>query len=203
MALVITAPVVQQFDPNVTDASGGLSILAAINNADPEAARLLITRPLTFVAEGTSLGNEAVTLALLAPINLTALGVTFPANSSRCIKVRCWSKRITQANSGYTEKVYMVQGGATPSIPNESTLAGALGNGANDPKAIVQSPNNNSAAAPEYAGGVVILDAVATTNVIVGVQNFLGSTGAATATPGIRWRLEVLVDTLVTQPIFS
>lgn len=203
MALVITAPVVQQFDANVTDASGGLSLLAAVNNADPEAARVIAPRPFTFVAEGTSLGNEAVTLALLAPVNLTALGVTFPANSSRCIKVRCWSKRVTQANSGYTEKVYMVQGGATPSIPNESTLAGALGNGSNDPKAIVQLPNNNSAAAPEYAAGVVIMDAVATTNVIVGVQNFLGSTGAATVTAGIRWRLEVVVDPIVSQTIFT
>lgn len=203
MALVITKAVTEQFDPNVTDASGGLALLAAVQNADPEAARVIAPRPYTFSAEGTSLGNEAVTLALLAPVNLTALGVTFPANSSRLIKVRLWSKRVTQANSGYTEKVYMVQGGATPSLANESTLAGALGNGANDPKAITQTPNNNSAGAPEYAGGVVIMDAVATTNVIVGVQNFLGSTGAATVTPGIRWRLEVVVDPLVSQTIFS
>lgn len=202
MAVVITAPVVQQFDVNVTDSSGGISILAAINNADPEAARLLIARPFTFVTEGTCLGNEAVTLALLAPVNLTTLGVTFPANTSRVIRTRCWSKRLTQANSGYTEKVYMVQGGATPSLPVQITLAAAVA-ALNDPSLVCGIPNNASATDPEYGEGIVVMDAVATTNVIVGVQNIRGNTNAVLVTPGIRWRLEVFVDSLVNQPIFS
>lgn len=201
MALIITQPVLGLFDPNVTDGAKGFSLLSQINNADAEAGALLAARPLTFFAEGTSLGNEAVTLALLAPINLTALGVTFPAGTSRLIKTKVWSKRAAAANGGYTERHYLVNGAATPTIPNEITVAAALA-AVNDPKMPVAIPNNNSAGAPEYGVGVVIMDAVATTNVIVGVQNILGTTLAATATPGMRWRLEVLVDPLVQIPVF-
>jgi len=202
MALVITRPVLESFDANIIDGAGGFALLSAVNNNDPEAARLLAPRRLTFVAEGTSLGNEAVTLALLAPINLTALGVQFPVGTQRCIKVRCWSKRAAANNAGYTEKIYVVNGAATPTIPAQITVAAALA-AVNDPSVVVRLPNNDNAAAPEYGEGVVIMDAVATTNVIVGVQNRLGTTNAATATPGMRWRLEVLVDPLVILPVFA
>lgn len=202
MALIITRPVAELFDPNVTDSSGGLALLKAVENNDPEAARLFGPRPLTFVAEGTSVGNEAVTLALLAPVNLTALGVAFPASSLRRIKTRCWSRRATVAQAGYVEKDYIVIGGATPSIAPEITVAAALAACA-DPSALVAIPNNNSASAPEYGEGIVIMDAVSTASVIVGVQNLLGTTRAATSAVGMRWRLEVLVDPLVSIPVFS
>ncbi len=196
MALTITTPVQGLFDPNVTDGAGGFSILSQVNNNDPEAAQLLKARPTTFFAEGTSVGDEAVTLALLAPINLTALGVTFPASSLRNIRCRCWSRRNAVANAGYTEKWYTVIGGATPSIAPDATLA-AIVAAANNPAAAVRIPNNNSAAAPHYGEGIVIMDAVATTNVIVGVQNIVGLTNVAASATLIRWRLEVFVDSLV------
>lgn len=203
MTLVITRPVAELYDSNVTDSSGGLAFLKAVENNDPEAARLLTPRPVSFVAEATSLGNEAVTLALLAPVNLTALGVLFPASTLRRIKTRVWSRRTTVAQAGYVEKDYIVIGGATPSIAPEITVAAALAACA-DPSALVAIPNNNSASAPEYGEGVVIMDAVATASVIVGVQNLLGTTRApTTTTTGMRWRLEVLVDALVSIPVFS
>ncbi len=203
MALTITTPVTELFDPNVTDSANfGIGLLAGLNNADPETSRACGLRPRTFSAEGKSLGNEAVTLALLAPIDLTALGVPFNADDCRNLLVKCWSRRVSQANWGYTEKLYMVQGGATPSIPADITVAAALA-AVNDPKVIVRIPNNNSASAPEYGEGIVIMDAVSTTHVIVGVQNILGTTEVATATPGMRWRLEVMVLPKVTLPIFA
>src|ERR1043166_7804548 len=113
MALTITRAVQEAFDANVTDSSGGFALLKAIENNDPEAARYLAPRPFTFIAEGQSVGNEAVTLALLAPINLTALGVTFPASSMRNIRTKVWSRRATVANAGYCEKLWTVIGGAT------------------------------------------------------------------------------------------
>lgn len=202
MALVITKPVTELYDTNVTDNSGGLNILAGLNNADPEAARIIQPRPYTFVAEGTSLGNEAVTKALLAPVNLTLLGVQFPASSCRLIKTKVWSRLAAVASCGYTERHFLVVGGATPSIPNAITVAAALA-AVNEVKMPVAVPNNNSAAAPEYGVGVVIMDAVSTNEVIVGVQNILGTNFAATATAGMRWRLEVTVDPLVSIPVFS
>jgi hypothetical protein len=200
MALTITTPVQGLFDPNVTDSNGGFGILGAINNNDPEACRLLIPRPFTFFAEGQSVGNEAVTLALLAPINLTSLGVTFPAGSQRTIYTKVWSRRATVANCGFVWKAWTVIGGATPSVAPDTTVAAALA-AISEPSVIAATPNNNSAAAPEYGTGIVIMDAVATTNVIVGVQNLLGTTRAATSATLMRWRLEVFVDSLVNQPV--
>lgn len=201
MAIVVTAPVVQLFDPNVTDASGGQSILAAINNADPEAARLLQARPFTFVAEGQSIGTEAVTIALLAPVNLTLLGVTFPASSVRLIRTRVWSRRATVAQAGFCEVPWLVVGGATPSVLAGFTVAAGL-TALNDPQLITGIPNNNdNATTPNYGKGIVVMDPVATTNVIVGVQNILGTTNAPTTATLMRWRLEVFVDTLVSLPV--
>lgn len=196
MALIITQPVLGSFDPNIIDGAGGFSVLSAINNNDADAAALLKARPFTFFAEGTSLGNEAVTKALLAPINLSTLGVTFPADSCRLIKTKVWSRLAAVASCGYTERHFLVVGAATPTIPAAITVAAALA-AVNEVKMPVAVPNNNSAGAPEYGVGVVILDAVSTTEVIVGVQNILGTTFAATATAGMRWRLEVTVDPLV------
>lgn len=200
MAVVTTTPVQGLFDPNVTDGAGGFSILSQINNNDPEAARLLSNRPLTFFTEGQCVGNEAVTIALLAPINLTTLGVTFPASSLRNIRCRCWSRRATVAEAGYTEKWYTVIGGATPSVAPDATLA-AIVAAANNPAAAVRIPNNNSAAAPHYGEGIVIMDAVATTNVIVGAQNIVGLTNVAGTATLMRYRLEVWVDSLVILPV--
>lgn len=199
MAIIITKAVTELFDPNVTDASGGFALLSAVNNNDPEAARLFGPRPFTFSAEGTSLGDEALTLAALQPVNLTGLGVTVPAGTMRNILTRLWSKKAAATNAGYRESLLTVQGAAAPTLPTASTLAGALENGSNDTRTLAQSCNNNNAAAPQYAGGILAIDG---TNLIVGVQNFLGSTGAATATAGMRWRLEVLVSPLVTIPVF-
>jgi hypothetical protein len=200
MALTITRPVGETFDVNVTDSSGGFQLVAAALNNDPEAARRFLLRPVTFIAEGQSVGNEAVTLALLAPVNLTTLGVTFPASSVRNIRTRVWSRRATVANCGYVEKLWTVIGGTTPSVAPDTSVAAALA-AVSEPSVIAATPNNNSAAAPEYGTGIVIMDAVATTNVIVGVQNLLGTTRAATSATLMRWRLEVFVEPLVVLPV--
>lgn len=200
MAVVVTRAVAETFDPNVTDSSGGFALLQAALNNDPEAARRYAQRPFTFIAEGQCVGNEAVTIALLAPVNLTTLGVLFPASSLRNIRCKVWSRRATVANAGYTEKWYTVIGGTTPSVAPDATLA-AIVAAANNPAAAVRIPNNNSAAAPEYGEGIVIMDAVATTNVIVGVQNIVGLTNVAATATLMRWRLEVYVDPLVILPV--
>lgn len=200
MAIVLSGPIRGTFDPNITDAAGGYNLAAQIlaNNVAATLAGGL--RPITFVAEGQSVGNEAVTLALLAPINLTALGVVFPASSTRNIRTRVWSRRATVAQCGYVEKIWTVIGGATPSVAPDLTVAAALA-AVNEPSVIAATPNNNSASAPEYGTGIVIMDAVSTTNVIVGVQNLLGTTRVATSATLIRWKLEVLVDPLVSLPV--
>lgn len=196
MAIVLAGPVLGTYDPNITDGAGGFALLKAVENAYQPAINANSQRPLTFIADGQSVGNEAVTLALLAPINLTALGVLFPAGSVRNIRCRTWSRRAAVANCGYTEKWYSVIGGATPSVAPDATLAAIIA-AANNPAAAVRIPNNNSAAAPEYGEGIVIMDAVATTNVIVGVQNIVGLTNVAATATLMRWHLEVWVDALV------
>jgi hypothetical protein len=200
MAIVLAGPIRGTFDPAVTDSSGGFNLLAGVNNNYPPASNAAGLRPITFVAEGQSVGNEAVTIALLAPINLTALGVPFPASSQRNITTRVWSRRATVAQAGFVEKVWTVIGGATPSVAPDLTVAAALA-AVNEPSVVKATPNNNSASAPEYGTGIVIMDAVATTNVIVGVQNLLGTTRAPTSATLLRWRLEVLVDPLVILPV--
>lgn len=200
MAIVLSGPIRGTFDPNITDGSGGFNLNAQAENNYAPAVNATGLRPMTFVAEGQSVGNEAVTIALLAPINLTLLGVGFPASSLRNIRTRCWSRRATVANCGYCERIYTVIGGATPSIAPDTSVAAALA-ALNEPAIVARTPNNNSAAAPEYGTGIVIMDAVATTNVIVGVQNILGTTNAAVTATLIRWRLEVLVDPLVALPV--
>jgi hypothetical protein len=200
MAVVVTRAVAEAFDPNITDSSGGFSLLSAALNNDPEAARRYVQRPFTFIAEGQSVGNEAVTIALLAPVNLTLLGVSFPASSQRTIKTKVWSRRATVNQCGYCERIYTVIGGATPTVGLDTTVAAALA-ALNEPAVIARTPNNNSASAPEYGTGVVIMDLVSTTNVIVGVQNILGTTNAAVTATLMRWRLEVLVDPLVILPV--
>ena len=200
MALTITKAVTETYNQNLVDSAGGLQFLAALNNADPAAARMLGPKPFTFSAEGTSVGNEAVTIALLAPVNLTTLGVLFPASSQRAICTRVWSRRQTVAQAGYVEKWYTVVGGATPTVDPQSSVAAGLA-AVSYPDISIATPNNNSAAAPEYGIGVVIMDAVATTNVIVGVQNILGTTAVVTSATSLRWRIEVLVLPLVVQPV--
>lgn len=200
MAITLTGPVSGTFDSSVTDSAGGFNLLAQAQNNYAPATFATGLRPVTFVALGQSIGNEAVTLALLAPINLTALGVTFPASTLRNIRTRVWSRRATVANAGYVEKLWTVIGGATPSVAPDTTVAAALA-ALSEPSVIAATPNNNSAAAPEYGTGIVIMDAVSTTNVIVGVQNLLGTTRAATSATLLRWRLEVFVEPLVSLPV--
>lgn len=196
MAIVLAGPITGTYDPNITDGSGGFNLFKQIENAYPPAVFAGALRPVTFVAEGQSVGNEAVTLALLAPINLTSLGVLFPASSLRNIRTRVWSRRATVNQCGYCERLYTVIGGATPSVGLDTTVAAALA-ALNEPAVIARTPNNNSASAPEYGTGIVIMDAVSTTNVIVGVQNILGTTNAAVTATLMRWRLEVWVEPLV------
>lgn len=200
MAIALSGPVRGTFDPSITDASGGFNLIGQAHNNYPPASNAVGLRPITFVAEGQSVGNEAVTLALLAPINLTLLGVTFPASSLRNIRTRVWSRRAAVASAGFVEKVWTVIGGATPSVALDTTVAAALA-ALNEPSVVAATPNNGSASAPEYGTGIVIMDAVSTTNVIVGVQNLLGTTRAATTATLLRWRLEVLVDPLVILPV--
>jgi hypothetical protein len=199
MAIVLSGPIVGTYDPSITDSAGGFNLLKQMENAYPPAVNAGSQRPVTFIAEGTSVGNEAVTLALLAPINLTALGVLFPANSVRNIRTRVWSRRAAAANAGFCERLYTVNGAATPTISPDGAVVAQLA-AVNENARGFATPNNNSSAAPEYGTGIVIMDAVSTTNVIVGVQNILGTTNAAVTATLIRWKLEVWVDALVSLP---
>lgn len=196
MAIAISGPIVGTYDPSITDSAGGFTLFKQIENAYPPAVNAGSQRPVTFIAEGVSIGNEAVTIALLAPINLTLLGVLFPANSVRNIRTRVWSRRASAANAGFAEKIWTVNGAATPTIPPESTVTGAPAV-LSYPNWVAATPNNASASAPEYGVGQVVMDLVSTTNVLVGVQNVLGTTNAATSATLIRWKLEVFVDALV------
>jgi hypothetical protein len=200
MAIVLTGPVVGTFDPSVTDGAGGFNLQALANNNHQPAINAVGLRPFTFLAFGQSIGNESITLALLAPIDLTARGVTFPAGSMRNIRTRVWSRRAAVANAGFVEKITTVIGGAIPSVAPASGVPAAVA-ALYEPSVVAATPNNNSAAAPEYGTGLVLLDPVSTANVIVGVQNLLGTTRAATSATLLRWRLEVLVEPLVTLPV--
>lgn len=200
MAIVLAGPIVGTYDPSITDSAGGFALAQAVENNYPPAVNAASQRPVTFVAEGQSIGNEAVTIALLAPINLTLLGVLFPASSVRNVRTRVWSRRAAVANCGYCERMYTVIGGATPSIAPDGAVAAQLA-ALNENARFAATPNNNNSAAPEYGTGIVIMDAVSTTNVIVGVQNILGTTNAAVTATLMRWRLEVFVDALVTLPV--
>src|SRR5262245_1441879 len=99
MTIAITKTANESFDQNLIDSSGGLAILAALNNANPAAARLLSARPYTWAVEGTGLGNEALAIATNLLANLTTLGVTVPANTMRNIRTRCWAKRAAATNA--------------------------------------------------------------------------------------------------------
>lgn len=196
MAIAISGPIVGTYDPSIVDSAGGYNLFKQVENAYQPAVNAAAQRPVTFIADGVSIGNEAVTIALLAPINLTLLGVLFPANTVRNIRTRVWSRRAAAANAGFAEKIWTVNGGATPTIVPEGTVAAAIA-ATSYPNWVAATPNNNSAGAPEFGVGQVVMDVVSTTNVLVGVQNVLGTTNAPTSATLIRWRLEVLVDALV------
>ena len=188
MTFALTAAVVQTFDPNVTDASGGQSILAAINNADPEAARLLIARPLTFAAEGTFNGDDTENVAnAIMRLGSGQLGVTFPSGSGRVITCKTWARRTAATTVGYTEKKFFVMGGATPTVTQDTT--GASTAAIAFPVQFAQTGTDLAfAMATAEVGGVFI--------------NIRNAAVAAIQTPvnvaaGIRWRMEVFVDTLV------
>jgi hypothetical protein len=132
-------------------------------------------------------------------VNLTGLGVTVPAGTMRNSRTRLWSKRAAATNAGFAEMLFTVQGAATPTLPLVVTTIQGSDGFATDARRVAASPNGGAAATPEYAVGMLALDS---TNLIVGVRNLLGTTGATTATAGMRWRLEVLVDPLVPLPVF-
>lgn len=199
MVVALSGPIFGTYDPSIVDASGGFNLYKQAENAYPPAVNAVGNRPVTFVAELTCLGNEAMTVVGLQPFNLTALGVLFPVGTLRNIRTRCWSKRSTAILAGFVEKVFTVQGGAPPTLQTASSAAQSIDNAANDARCPIQVTNNAGGATPEYAHGHLALDGA---NIIVGVQNFLGTTGALTVTAGIRCRLEVLIDPLVTLPVF-
>lgn len=196
MPVTITKPVNELFDPDVTDSSGGFALLSAINNNDPEAARCFGLRPLTFSVEFTTTGSETVAIGS-AVMNLSTLGVAFPANSLRVIRVRMWSRRAAAADSGYVERVFLVKGAATlGAITVAGQITGAYTVGlATEPDTLVALMNT----ATDFGIPFVAADA----NGVFVVGYTADTTAIQTAlTINARNRIEVLVEPLVALPTF-
>lgn len=108
MALVITAPITETYDPNVYDGSG-LAILGAALNNNQSALRRVLTQP-TFTTQCTTTGGETAVIAN-SICTLAALGVSFPAGTIRNIRVRV-SSRTLVSNGGWAEKAFTFRGNA-------------------------------------------------------------------------------------------
>lgn len=204
MAIVITKTANEAFDQNIIDSSGGLAILAAINNSNPAAARLLSARPYTFAVEGTGLGNEALAIATNLLANLTTLGVTVPAGTMRNIRTRCWAKRAAATNAGYCEQVFTVQGAAPPTLTTAATLSATPSFYAdiipsNDLHMPVGISSVASATALEYSRGELYIESG---SICIGFANRDRVAGALTSTAGARFRVEILIEQLTSLPVF-
>lgn len=191
MAPSITKAVTENFDPNVTDSSGGAALLGAAQASDPEAARYLSPRPFTFSIEGVTSAADAGIVAN-AFVRLGVSGVLFPADSFRRIITRTWSRRAiaTPTDSGYVEKIIYVAGAATPTVKQDTT--GALSAATAIPVAFLNNATDLTLpfAVGEVGGVFLVMQNVATT----ALQTAIVSGGN-----GVRWRCEVTVDTLVQQ----
>lgn len=194
MTFALTAAVAESFDVNVTDNSGGLSNLAAINNADPEAARLLLARPRTFSAEATTAGNDTENVAnALMRLGTGFLAVPFPVGSQRRLTVRVWAHLVGVADFGYVEKVVTVVGAATPVVRQDTT--GAISVALAIPVAAETVAGGGAYVLPIVTGEVG--------GVFINVRNVAAAaiqTAVAVGGAGIRVRVECMVDSLVTQP---
>jgi hypothetical protein len=199
MAVVITKAVSEQFDQNVTDNSGGQNVLGLALAADPEAARLFAPRPLTFSVEFTTTGSETVAIAS-AVMNLSTLGVLFPANTQRLIKLRHWSRRGSITDQGYVERVFTVKGAATfGTVLVGGQITGAFSVGlATSPDTLIA--HANLAAGGEFGIPFVGIDAT----VGLFVVGYTAATAAVqtSLTVNVRNRIEVVVDPLVVLPVF-
>lgn len=124
MALVITRPIVETYDPTFTDNSGAFSILSGALNNLPAAGRRLIPLP-TFTTECTTTGTETTVIAN-SIATLGALGVAFPLGSIRWVRVRAFS-RITTANGGMVERWFCFRGAATLGTVSQAADGTVLG----------------------------------------------------------------------------
>lgn len=196
MAVVITRAVAEVYDPNVTDNSGGLNVLGLAIGGDIEAGRLFAPRPLTFMCEFTTTGSETVAAAS-SVMNLSTLGVPFPANTMRNIRMRMWSRRAAAADSGYVERVFCVKGAATlATITVAGQITGAFSVGlATEPDTLVAFMNTATDFGIPFAAsdatGVFIVGYTADTTAI-----------QTSLTVNVRNRIEVLVEPLVAIPVF-
>lgn len=203
MAIVITAPIVEVFDPNIVDSAGGFALLAAANNNNPAAVRRLFGGP-TFTVEFTGLGNEALAIATNLIANLTTLGVTVPAGTMRNIRTKCWSKRAAATNAGFTQMTFSVQGAAPPTLTTAVTLSATPSFysdiiPSNDLHTEVGASNLASAGAPTYGRAELYIESG---SLCIGFANREPVAGALTSTSGARCKVEIFIDPLVVLPVF-
>lgn len=199
MAVVITKAVTELFDVNITDTGGGAAAFKAAQADDPEALRLFMPRPMTFSTEFTTTGGETVAIAS-AVMNLSTLGVAFPANTARLIRLRHWSRRGSITDQGYVERVFLVKGAATfGTVLVGGQITGAFSVGlATSPDTLIA--HANLAAGGEFGIPFVGIDA-AVGLFVVGYTAATAAVQTALAV-NVRNRIEVVVDPLVTLPIF-
>lgn len=138
------------FDANINDNSGGAQILKAAENNDADALRIIAGRA-QFTVEATTTTADTGSFAN-AVINLSAQGVTFPANTCRTVKVRIWSRGVGNI-LGLAEKIFTVTGGTNP------VLGGAVV-GTLDERNLGRIPVGGTTTTPLYVTPIV---AVATT----------------------------------------
>lgn len=131
MTFALSGPIQGTVDPTIIDAAGGFVVLKQVEKGDnPCASALLAPRPFTLVADGTFNGddteNAANAVFRLGTSGAAANGsslVVFPANTSRRLLFKTWARRAAATSWGYTEKVVLIEGAATPTVKQDTTGA--------------------------------------------------------------------------------
>lgn len=197
MTFALSGPTLGTFDPSISDAAGGFVVFKQVENSYPPASALLAPRPYTFFADGTFNGddteNAANSLFRLGTSGAAANGsslVTFPANATRRLLLKTWARRVTAADWGYTEKVVLVTGAATPTLKQDTT--GAISAATGVPVWFAQTGTDH--VLPQVTAEVGGLFVNLRNTAAASIQT------AVNVAAGIRFRCELIIDTLVVMP---
>jgi len=188
------------YDSNFVD--GGPDVLkAGEDNRVPHAVRRRNGLPdFRFTATTTTVSEGAAFAS--AGVNLTSKGVTFPADSTRNIRVKAWCRQETTGKMGFVERVFTVNGGTNPTLaivptnithsPTGTGLAAVntwLGDGR-----IGAAIPVGTAATPAYPFAEV---AIATTPTPDEVYVRVSAPGVLQGGNSLRWQVDVFVEPLV------
>jgi hypothetical protein len=182
---IITNSLVGTYDPNVVDGGPG-TILREANNDDQQALDRLAGNA-TFKVQATTDSTE-----VLAVMNLSELGVTFPVNSVRNVRTRAWARNNAGTKVAYAESLVPIIGNGS-TAPALSAVT-ALSNASIDPRYVARWPivgNAGSSTAtyiqaiPAVTGGEVVIRCTGVTSV------------------DLRWHVEVEVGAFKLLPVAS